>query len=66
MKDYAFLIAAALVPIGMLLYVKFWSSLEEMAFKHLPNGRLRTLLITDWSTGKTPETLEELREQRGL
>lgn len=63
MKDYAFLIAAALVPIAGMLFHRFIGWLELMAFKHLPDGKLRSALITGW-TGTTPKTPEELRAQR--
>lgn len=63
MKDYAFFISAALVPIAGLFLYKIVGWLELMAFKHLPEGRLRSALITGWS-GTTPKTPEELKGQR--
>lgn len=64
MKDYAFLLSAALLPLAGWAFIKLIGWLEWLAFTSLPDGKLRSLLITGW-TGTTPKTLEELRAQRG-
>lgn len=66
MGNYSYLIAIALLPLAGWLFNRFIGWLEGLAFKHLPHGRFRSLLISGWSSGKTPETLEEMKEQRGL
>lgn len=66
MKDNALLItalSALLLPIAGLLFVKFIDWLEYLAFTRLPDGKLRSMLITGW-TGTTPKTLGEMRAQR--
>lgn len=63
MGNYTYLLAAAAMPLFGLLMKKFIGWLEALAFKHLPEGKLRSALITGWS-GTTPKTLEELRGQR--
>lgn len=56
-------ISAALLPLVGWLFIKLIGWLEYLAFTYLPEGRLRSMLITGW-TGTTPKTLEELRGQR--
>lgn len=66
MKDSTLLVtvlSAALLPIAGMLFIKFIDWLEYLAFTYLPEGKLRSWLITGW-TGTTPKTLEELRAQR--
>lgn len=60
---YAYLLSAALLPVAGWAFIKFIGWLEYLAFTYLPEGRLRSMLITGW-TGTTPKTLEELRGQR--
>lgn len=57
-------IAAALMPIVGILWEKGCFQLEKAAFLYLPDGWLKSFLIADWSSCKTPKTLEELKEQR--
>lgn len=63
LSQYIWALSIAFVPLFSRLMNWLVLQLEIAAFKYLPKGRLRTLLISGFA-GTTPETLEELREQR--
>jgi hypothetical protein len=50
----------------MLAFMGLIAGSEYLVFRFMPDCKLKRILITDLNTGKTPETLEDLRAQRDL
>lgn len=62
----AFTLALLFKSFGMLAFVGLIAGSEYLVFRFMPDCRLKRILIADWLTGKTPETLADLRAQRDL